>query len=96
MIVRDASYTRNLKSTADAFRLGMEGLASEDLRKVIDLLVPLVQDPAWSNRENTNRIFGELLEAQSRKDYLRAADLLEYEISKWFINYEKGNVTHGK
>jgi hypothetical protein len=96
MIVRNASYTRILKATADAFRLGMEGMASEDLIKVIDLLAPLVQDPAWLNRENRNRILGKLLEAQSRNDYLRAADLLEYEISKWFINHERGNVTHGK
>lgn len=88
MIVKDISYIQILKTTADAFRLGMEGQASENLVKLIDLLMPMFQDPAWSNREGKNRILEELLAAQSRKDYLYAADLLEYEVSRWFTGFE--------
>lgn len=82
-IDNDIPYTGVLKATADAFRLGMEGLASENLIKVIDLLAPLVQDPSWPNREEMNGVLAELLDAQSRKDYLRAADLLEYRLAAW-------------
>ncbi len=93
---KNISYIRILKATADAFRLGMEGLASENLTKAIDFMVPLVQDPAWPNREHRNRIFEELVAAQSRKDYLRAADLLEYEIQAWFLDHKKGKSVHGR
>jgi hypothetical protein len=86
MIDKDIPYTRMLKATADAFRLGMEGLASENFIKVIDLLASLVLDPALPNREGINSILGELLDAQSRKDYFHAADLLEYELPRWFVD----------
>jgi len=91
MIDKSNPFNQMLKTTADAFRLGMEGLANENLIKVIDLLVSLVQDPAWPNREEKNIIFAELLDAQSRKDYLRIADLLEYKASRWFIDRDEGS-----
>jgi hypothetical protein len=81
MIAKDTSHTQMLKTAADAFRLGMEGQASKNLIKVIDFLTPLIQDSTWPNREEKNIMLSELLEAQSRKDYLRVADLLEYELS---------------
>lgn len=71
------------KAAADAFRLGMEGQASLNLIKLIDFLSPWIQEPGFPNRKEMNRLLGELLAAQSRKDYLRAADLLEYEIARW-------------
>jgi len=70
-----------LKSAATAFRLGMEGQASQDLVRFIDTFLPLLQNPnRWDTKE-INRLLNEVLAAQSRKDYLRVADLLEYEIS---------------
>jgi len=72
-----------LNATAAAFRLGMEGQASQNLVEFIDFLAPLIQEPCFPNREEMNRLLGELFAAQSRKDYLRAADLLEYEITRW-------------
>jgi hypothetical protein len=72
-----------LKAAAAAFRLGMEGQASQNLIQLIDFLAPLIQEPGFPNREEMNRLLGELFGAQSRKDYLHAADLLEYEVVKW-------------
>lgn len=92
MISQDIiSFTQMLKTTAEAFRLGMEGRASENLIKLIDLLAPLVQDPAWPNRKEMNSLLAELLDAQSRKDYLYAADLLEYRMTEWFMPGEKAS-----
>jgi hypothetical protein len=85
-----------LKAAAAAFRLGMEGQASENLVEFIDLLIPLIQDPNYSHREAMNAVLGELLAAQARKDYLHAADLLEYELSRGLIGCEGGNTTHGR
>jgi len=85
-----------LKAAAAAFRLGMEGKASENLVELIDLLTPLIQNPTYPHREKMNTVLAELLAAQSQKDYLYAADLLEYELSKWLIGCERGNTTHGR
>jgi hypothetical protein len=85
-----------LKAAAAAFRLGMEGQASENLVELIGLLTPLLQNPTYPHREKMNKMLAELLAAQSRKDYLYAADLLEYELPKWLVGYERGNTTHGK
>lgn len=83
-----------LKATAAAFRLGMEAQASENLVELIDLLTPLVQNPVHPYREKMNTVLAELLAAQSRKDYLYAADLLEYELSKSLIRGKRGNALH--
>jgi hypothetical protein len=61
----------------------MEGQASQNLVEFIDFLASMIQEPCFPNREKMNRLLGELLAAQSRKDYLRAADLLEYEVARW-------------
>ncbi len=62
-------------------RLGMEAQGCEELVSCIDQLVGrLVAFPA----EQTilmQQVFGEILIAQERKDYLLVADLLEYEIA---------------
>jgi hypothetical protein len=70
-----------LKSAATAFRLGMEGQASQDLVRFIDVFLPVLQDPNRADCKEINRLLNEVLAAQSRKDYLRVADLLEYEVS---------------
>jgi len=85
-----------LKAAASAFRLGIEAQASENLVEFIDLLTPLVQNPIYPYREEMNTVLAELLAAQSRKDYLYVADLLEYELAKCLIGCERGNTTHGR
>ena len=79
----EVTLIKALKATTAAFRLGMEGQASQNLIELIDFLIPLIQEPSFPNREEMNRLLSELLAAQSRKDYLRAADILEYEIAGW-------------
>jgi len=85
-----------LKTTATSFRLGMEGQGSENLIKLIDLLTPLVQDSDSPHREQMNTVLAELFAAQSRKDYIYVADLLEYQLSKWLTGCERGNTSHGR
>ena len=83
-----------LKAAASAFRLGMEGQASEDFTECLDLLKPIIQDFEYAHLEAMNAVLVELFAAQSRKDYLYVADLLEYELSKWLPGRERGNVAH--
>ena len=85
-----------LRATVAAFRLGMEAQASENLLKVIDFITPLVQNPIYQHRKNMNAVLTELLAAQMRKDYLYAADLLEYELTKWLTGCERGKRTYGR
>ncbi|MDH3346910.1 MAG: hypothetical protein OEM02_02240 [Desulfobulbaceae bacterium] len=71
-----------LSAAVVGFRLGMEGQASENLAKFVDCFLPLLQEAKQLNVDEVNHLFGEVLAAQSRKDFLRVADLLEYEISR--------------
>ena len=77
---RKAQCREVLSAAVIGFRLGMEGQASENLAKFVDFFLPLLQQEKMDIGE-VNRLFGEVLAAQSRKDFLRIADLLEYEIS---------------
>lgn len=82
MIEKITSCREALKSAATAFRLGMEGQASQDLVRFIDSFLPVLQDPdRAADCKEINPLLNEVLAAQSRKDYLRVADLLEYEVS---------------
>lgn len=89
MINQDRAHNHLLKATADAFRLGIEGQASENMIKLIDSLAPFVQNPACPNRGEINSLLTKMIEAQSRKDYLHTADLLEFELSRWLTGCKK-------
>ena len=69
-----------LKSAARLFRLGMEGQASENLVKFIDAFMPTLVGAAQEQIGQFSSLLNEIITAQARKDYLRVADLLEYEI----------------
>ncbi|MBW2011270.1 MAG: hypothetical protein JRI32_06420, partial [Deltaproteobacteria bacterium] len=81
MIEKITSCREALKSAATAFRLGMEGQAGQDLVRFIDGFLPVLQDPHRLDCKEITPLLNEVLAAQSRKDYLRVADLLEYEVS---------------
>lgn len=85
-------YEETLKATATAFRLGMEGQASHNLVELIDLLSPIIADPCFPDRLEVNELLGKLLDAQTRKDYHRAADLLEYEIALYITPFYARNL----
>lgn len=67
---------------ARAFRLGMEGQASENLIEFIDRYSHQLGSRTISpgEMEGIAAVLGELFEAQARKDYLYLADLLEYRL----------------
>jgi len=75
---------QQIRETAKYFRLGMEAQASDSMVAFIDAFVPLLQGGELVGAHDVRDILGELLQAQARKDYLRVADLLEYEIVKMF------------
>jgi hypothetical protein len=58
----------------------MEGQASEDLVKFIDAFLPTLATATPDNVGQFTRLLNEIVAAQSRRDFLRVADLLEYEI----------------
>ena len=78
---KKAFCQKTLMSAATAFRLGMEGQAGKDLVGFIDSFFPILQNFNQTGFQEINGLLNEILAAQSRKDYLRAADLLEYELS---------------
>lgn len=78
---KKALCRKSLKSAATSFRLGMEGQAGKDLVGFIDSLFPILQNFNQTSFHKINGLLNEILAAQSRKDYLRVADLIEYELS---------------
>lgn len=69
-----------VRSTAAAFRLGMEGQGSEGLVALIDALPGLLKSLPVDFAVRLNQLLATMLAAQGRKDYLYLADLLEYEL----------------
>lgn len=69
-----------LPSIAKAFRLGMEAKANEMLSNFIDRLSKEMVLFSSDLIGNLNPLLNETLSALSRKDFLRVADLLEYNI----------------
>ena len=73
---------QKIQDAAMYFRLGMEAQASEELVAFVDSFVWLLRRGMLDDAERVQNLLNELLLAQARKDYLRVADLLEYEIAR--------------
>lgn len=67
-----------------AFRLGMEGLAGERLAAMIDALAPALDELESKQVLTLQPVLEEILAGQTRKDWLRIADLLEYVVVPGF------------
>lgn len=83
MTKSDPPFLGILGKTVMAFRLGMEGQGSQNFVEVIDFITPFIQNPNCPDRKNISILLSGLLDAQSRRDYLYLADLLEYRLSYW-------------
>ncbi|MBN2644187.1 MAG: hypothetical protein JXR59_01790 [Desulfuromonadaceae bacterium] len=70
-----------LESVVNAYRLGMEGQASDQLTKLIDMIGALLPAAPRELVLKIHPFLAEALAAIERKDYLWVADLLEYEIA---------------
>lgn len=71
---------RLLQSTAESFRLGMEGAGSQALVELIDGLSLNLIGLRQEDIAALNTILVRALEAQQRKDFLYVADMLEYRL----------------
>lgn len=69
-----------VQRAAGAFRLGMEAQGSQDLVELIDALPLFLEGMSNEMALRANQLLASMFEAQSRKDYLHLADLLEYEL----------------
>lgn len=77
----DTVWIEELEAAAIAFRLGMEAQGCQRLGRFVDALLPLLSGISGEKLVSLNGVLSETLAAQGRKDYLWAADLLEYEIA---------------
>lgn len=75
------AFTAALEPTCRAFRLGMEGEGSEHLVSLIDSISVLMANASQDAIMQLSSLLTETLGAIERKDYLWAADMLEYEIA---------------
>lgn len=84
------TISQTLKMAAEAFRLGMEAAGSEALARATELLEAKIS--GWSEQElrSLNLLLEELFEAQSSKNFLFAADILEYQVLPIFAVPTKG------
>ena len=70
-----------LQAAADSLRLGMEAQAGEALAAFTGWLLECFARPEHAAlSEELGPLIGELLDAQQRRDLLRVADLLEFEL----------------
>jgi hypothetical protein len=81
-------------STASAFRLGMEAQASEGLVALIDALPQMLEAGSGINPTRLNSLLATMFAAQSRRDYLYLADLLQYELLPPCSTASKGPAPH--
>jgi len=68
------------RSTANLFRLGMEGAANDMLVTLIDGLTELLRDVAPERADEIGHLLSDAVRAQERGDVLRVADLVEFEL----------------
>jgi len=69
------------EKVGSSLRLGMEAQGSEELICCIDLLAGRLTMLPAEQAVTMQQILEEIFAAQTRKDYLLVADLLEYEIA---------------
>ena len=73
---------QKLGAASRAFRVGMEARANEEFVGFIDLMLPLLGRESHAQAAlELAPILPEVVAAQQRGDFLRVADLLEYEIA---------------
>jgi len=68
------------KSVVESFRFGMEAQGGEGLVSIIDSLPVLISHNKALEPELLNEVLAGILLAQSRKDFLYLADLVENEL----------------
>ena len=70
-----------IDAVSNAYRLGMEASAGERLITLMDLVAEELAALSTEQQAALNQRLTQCMEAIARKDYLYAADLLEFEIA---------------
>ena len=81
-----------LEEVVEAYRLGMEGQASEHLVKLIDLLTPVLAKASAEQVPRITSLLAASISAIKCKDYLYIADMFGYEIAPPLLNMKHGAV----
>ena len=81
-----------LEEVVEAYRLGMEGQASEPLVKLIDLLTPVLAKGPPEMVLRITPLLANAISAIERKDYLYVADMFEYEIALLLLDMPRDAV----
>ena len=72
------NYSDYLAEVIESFRLGREGQGSAALAKLIDLLLPMLEQRKGEIVQDDIILLNNIITAQERGDYLYVADILEY------------------
>jgi hypothetical protein len=81
-----SALSTTLEKVVEAYRLGMEGEASEHLVKLIDLLTSVLAKAPPEMVMRINPVLAKAISAIERKDYLYVADTIEYEIAPLLLS----------
>lgn len=80
-------WQERLNSATHAFRIGMDNLGNENLVALIDCIGNELAGIAPQHLEEFQKMLAEILAAQTRKDYLFVADLLEFEVKTFLAEH---------
>ena len=75
-----SDWTEPIEIASRSFRLGIEAMGSEHLKRFIDCLSPVVKTLPSDTMQRLAAILSESFASQARKDFSYLADLLEYRI----------------
>ena len=87
-----SAVSTTLEEVVEAYRLGMEGQASEHLVKLIDLLTSVLAKATSEQVLRINALLANAISAIEHKDYLYVADIFEYEIAPLLLGITRDAV----
>ncbi len=71
-------------AVANNFRLGFEAEANELFAAFIDNLTTNLTEEELRQKPQLQQLFAEMLDAQQKRDILRLADIIQYQLLKEF------------
>jgi len=77
----EVDFQQMIWQIASGFRLGLEGQGSERLVIFIEALMPRLQDLPPDATNELNGYLSQTMAALERRDYIYAADMLEFPVS---------------
>ncbi len=67
-------------AVANCLRLGREAEANQQLTAFIDHLAKTITEEVLQNNPRLPTLLAEMLDAQQKRDFLRLADILQYQL----------------